>query len=353
MTDLEARLAAALEAEARGAPDAAGLAELARDRADTRRRRVRVGLVGAAAVLAATPIVLKLATGADPDALNRGTMAFPTPSAAAPSTWRTESFRDLEVKVPPSWGHGTLSTWCLRGRNEPGAPVVERPNGGVRSIRCAQPEEGYGIQFFSTATFDPVAGDLTKPWRYGWEPGQVKVYPRDSWLAIACATCEYAVRVVAPDRRTAERVVDSVRTVDGVDSHGCSVRRTESAPRVATGTVAVCRYDGEGWLEQGELLTGGDADAAVAAVDAAPTAQMAYGPGPCKDPDNLPGEVLLREPGREVSVVFDSDCVHDLGVRYGDELYEVTDDVLYWALSPGFSGGIAGDVPVPERLRQR
>lgn len=216
MTDLEARLAAALEAEARGAPDAAGLAELARDRADTRRRRVRVGLVGAAVVLAATPIVLKFATRADPDALNRGTMAFPTASASAPSGWRTESFRDLEVKVPPSWGHGTLSAWCVNGRTEPGTPVVERPDTAARSIRCAQPEEGYGVQFFSTAAVHLVAGDLTKPWRYGWEPGQVKVYPRDSWLAIACATCEYAVRVVAPDRETAQRVIDSVRTVDDV-----------------------------------------------------------------------------------------------------------------------------------------
>jgi hypothetical protein len=30
---------------------------------------------------------------------------------------------------------------------------------------------------------------------------------------------------------------------------------------------------------------------------------------------------------------------------------ELTPDVLYWALSPGFSGGFDGTVPLPKQLR--
>ena len=31
----------------------------------------------------------------------------------------------------------------------------------------------------------------------------------------------------------------------------------------------------------------------------------------------------------------------------------VTADVLYWALSPGWTGGVDGNVPLPPELRQR
>jgi hypothetical protein len=35
----------------------------------------------------------------------------------------------------------------------------------------------------------------------------------------------------------------------------------------------------------------------------------------------------------------------------GDE-HDLTADVLYWVLSPGWSGGVEGEVPMPDMLRQ-
>jgi hypothetical protein len=35
----------------------------------------------------------------------------------------------------------------------------------------------------------------------------------------------------------------------------------------------------------------------------------------------------------------------------GDREKLLTADVLYWALSPGWSGAVGNDVPVPDRLR--
>lgn len=352
MTDFERRVTEALESGAEDSPDATGLAAAARTRARRRGRARTVGVVAAVVVaVAATPVAFSLGDGDGSTAPGVVDTPSSTPtSATAEPGWRTESFRDLEAQVPSSWRYGNLSTWCLDGRSEPGRPVVERPGGAVPAIGCGQPAEGYGVQFFSTALFDPVGGDLTDPWRYGWEPGQVRLYPRDSWLAIACATCDYAVRVVAPDEETARAVIESVRTVDGADGTGCAVRRGGDAPPVGTGTVAVCRYDADGWLQQAELLTGDDAAAATGAVEAAP-ADLARGPGPCDRPAEPFGEVLLREPGRDVSVVFESSCVHDNGVRFDGEGHELTRDVLYWAISPGWSGGTYGDVPLPDRLR--
>ena len=39
----------------------------------------------------------------------------------------------------------------------------------------------------------------------------------------------------------------------------------------------------------------------------------------------------------------------ELLLAYGER--ELTEDVLYWALSPGWSGAVSGDVPLPPHLR--
>lgn len=348
MTELETRVTEALEAEALEAPDAVGLADGARQRARRRSRTRTVGLVAAVALaVAAVPVAVGLGGGDDSETPAVVDTATPSPTDG----WRTETYRDLELQVPSSWGYGNLSTWCLNGTGVPGDPVVERPGGVTPAIGCGEPENGYGAQFFSTALFDPVEGDLSKAWEYGWEPGQVKVYPRDAWLGVVMAG-DYAVRVVAPDQATAQEVLDSVHTVVGADGNGCSVRQDDTGPEVAPGTVAVCRYDAERLLEQSELLTGGDAEAAAAAVQAAPSGSQ-HGGGPCPATPVEPyGAVLLRETDRDVTVVFGSSCALDNGVSSGAERRRLTADVLYWSLSPGWSGGFSGTVPVPEHFRR-
>ena len=50
-------------------------------------------------------------------------------------------------------------------------------------------------------------------------------------------------------------------------------------------------------------------------------------------------------------------AVVDLGgcpqLTVDDETRLLTSDVLYWALSPGWTGGVSGDIPLPKELRQR
>jgi hypothetical protein len=77
----------------------------------------------------------------------------PSATSAAP-TERTESWRDLQVTVPASWGHGTLAEWCSNGTTEPGEPVVERA-GGMRDMTlCTEPANGYGVMFFDGSAAD-------------------------------------------------------------------------------------------------------------------------------------------------------------------------------------------------------
>ena len=37
------------------------------------------------------------------------------------------------------------------------------------------------------------------------------------------------------------------------------------------------------------------------------------------------------------------------GFAWVDGEHDLTADVLYWVLSPGWSGGVEGDVPMPDR----
>ena len=76
--------------------------------------------------------------------------------------------------------------------------------------------------------------------------------------------------VVAPTRDEAERVLGSFERVTGVDANGCAPHPADSTPAVVEGDLRLCRYGVDDWLEQSELLSGQDATAAVAALEAAP-----------------------------------------------------------------------------------
>jgi hypothetical protein len=114
-------------------------------------------------------------------------------------------------------------------------------------------------------------------------------------------------------------------------------------PAVADGTVRLCRYDLDDWLEQSETLSGDDAAAAVAALEAAP----AKGDRMCTMELSGP-VVLVSSPQAEGRVTLDA-CQ---GFSWDGADHDLTADVLYWMLSPGWSGGVSGDVPMPERFRQ-
>ncbi len=317
MTDFEDRLTSSLRSAGADAPDAAGLAPAARARARSRRRRTAlVPAVGVVAVAAVIGGVALLGSGGD-DGTTQVADDVPT---AAPTT-RVETWHAVSVMVPSSWGHGPLSTWCTQG-TEPGTPVVERPGGVVESIACT-PANGYGVQFsdgeaagfeaFSPGTVNESVGDD---------------YPQGSWQGWDQAG-RTRVLVVAPTREEAEQVLGSFQEVKGVDANGCAPH-AEGVTTAAEGTLRLCRYAADGSLEQSEVLVGQDAADAVAALDAAPVSPAK----PC--PSSAAEFVAVT--GHDVSGQVSIDAC--AGVSWGDEHRSLTADVLYWVLSPGWSGQI-------------
>ncbi len=91
------------------------------------------------------------------------------------------------------------------------------------------------------------------------------------------------------------------------------------------------------------MLTGQDATDAVAALESAP----AKGDRMCTMALTGP-RILVTSPDAQGWVTLDA-C-H--GFSWDGTEHDLTADVLYWVLSPGWSGGVEGDVPMPAKFRQ-
>jgi hypothetical protein len=132
------------------------------------------------------------------------------------------------------------------------------------------------------------------------------------------------------------------------DPNGCTTSRAEAPPtEVPDGVMRICRYDEQGLLEQSETVTGPQVDQAAAALEAAPAIDpKAFCPGDAER--NVP-VVRLHTADIHASVDLGGDCarIHGLGPDR-----QLTSNVLYWALSPGWSGSVPGNVPLPEELRR-
>lgn len=358
MSDFESRVRDALQTVAGGAPAPGRLAMGARRRARNRRRATLVASTIAVAAAVAVPSALAFGgldaegpAAPDPSLPVSSSSTSPIEPEEPSSSERVETWRNLEIRVPGDWGYGNLSTWCLGGRTEPGAPVVERPEGAVRSIRCQEPASGYGVQFFDPAAYDPA-----------YPPGHVRQiaadgsgampFPVGAWVGYQYAGdagADAAVLVVARSEDVAHDVLESARLVEGEDGNGCATR-LEDSPGSTSGLVSVCRYTPDGWLEQSELLSPEDSDSAIDALSRAPLRQDQL---PCPaTPERYPVVVLGAGTALgAVRVVWASECPGARGVFFSGVARELTQDVMYWALSPGWSGGVDGDVPLPPELR--
>jgi hypothetical protein len=342
MTDFEERLTDALTHAAGDAPEAGGLVEGARTRSRARRRRTTLAVAAASvAVLGVVAGTAMLGNGGgSPPAADD-----PTPSVVVDPQppQRVESWRDLQVTVPDDWGYGPLSTWCTNGATSPGTPVVERPEGMRDMILCTEPANGYGVMFFDGSLADLVykAGHI---WQY--EKGDAgAAYPEGAWLGYQRgANRDNVVWVVGPDRATTEQILGSVQRITDVDVNGCSPEPTNERFGAAEGTVRLCRYAGDGWLEQGETLTGDDARQAVDALDAAPDRPAMMCPNLADQ-----GYVVVQSADKSAEVRWEG-CAGVFGWR--GVQHDLTSDVLYWVLSPGWSGAVDGDVPLPDPLRR-
>lgn len=352
---LEERLPDALRRHSGDYESVAGLAAGARARATRRGRRRTAGTVAAAALaVAAVPTALAL-TGSSPSvelAPSPPATSDVAPEPDRPSGFRVESWRNLTVSVPPDWGYGGGTDWCGTD-GAPGGAEVTRPEAGVRSVRC-RPRLSYGLYFGDGPAAERVhdSGDV---WQYSWgSRDQMKMYPESAWLGLFEAADHFLVVVTSSEELT-RAILESVRRVEHVDPNGCAPRDGEDAAAGDGDRWSVCRYTGDGWLVQSELLSAEQSEQFLTAVRSAPLRLAPPGscPAPAPEDDSV-GRVIAGNDSDlgPVSVVFESFCPGENGVFMPGTLRELTADVLYWAISPGWSGGVDGSVPLPDPFRQ-
>lgn len=337
MSDFDARLTEVLTSESESAPDVLGLADAARGRARTRRRTKLVGLSAAAVLAVAVPTVAVLATGGSGGGDRQG---VDTPVLDGPADGlRLETWRNVTVEVPEEWGYGSVNQWCTADVTTP-SPVVEKP-GIVTTLMLCEPGFGYGVTFADLRQ-GGVGGDIPVS-----QPTDDLGYPSGAWVGWR-AIGEVGVTVSAADRATAEQVLASATLVEDEDPNGCAV--DPNTPVESGGRMEVCRYDAEGFLTQSELLSADDTAAAEAALAQVGTQDSSS----CEGRGGVvPAPyVVMAARGSTYRVVFEADDCSALGVFVGKETFgPLSEDVLYWAISPGWAGGISGDVALPATLR--
>lgn len=334
MADLEERLTSVLQDGASAAPSAIGLAAAARARARAKRRTRLAGAAVVAVLGVGVPVGLLSTQGSggdgdgDPGPAD-GPVAVDTNGVdepGLPNGYHYESWHDVTIEVPNTWGYGTLDQWCTDGASP--APVVQRP--GVSTLVACTPATGYGVSF-APREGGEVQWPVAQQHSGGWPDGA---------FVGATTVGDVVVTVVARESTVAGYVLESAAANAAIDPQGCPID-TASDPVVPGDAMTVCRYDAGGRLEQSELLTGADvADVESALADAPPTSSRVC--------DAEPGQtVRLASIGQDAQL----DLVCGTLFVHG-EARELTSDVLYWALSPGWSGSLPGGVPLPSELRK-
>jgi hypothetical protein len=343
MSDLETRLAEALRQGAEGAPAAVGLADAARSRARTKRRARMGGVVAAVTLCIAVPTAVVAVRGSDDtgpgpshgandDAASRG----------IPAGQRVESWHGVTALVPDSWGWGSLEDWCADGGQL--EPRVERPGGVSLDIKCAT--STYGLSFQQL----PPGQDRDQVFDWPVTLQTSKGWPPDAYVG-AHGIGDVLVEVTATTPEAALAVLATVREIGSTgDPNGCPSSSLALVRPVGDG-MSVCRYDESGLLEQSELL---DADDAGTAEQAIRTASLDARRGPpCIRPHAPTTTIRMVSSDFDATVTFGGSCWIDTRVRTGDDARLLDPEVLYWALSPGWSGSVPADVSLPSELRQR
>jgi len=265
--------------------------------------------------------------------------------------WRYESYRDIVVQVPASWGYGWApgTDWCADRGDRP-APFPTEPfvdlrgaNSGTLSILCHP-------------TPDEIPLGLEAPERLwtthlslGWPAGDVPdgVTEHGGWTRIISTVGHARFTVLADQEHleTARQIVDSARVVEA-DHNGCAAaspiqdglfpRPQPAFDLVSVGSVdeiAVCQYDvrgpsGQPGLLASRLMSGDAANAELGALQ-----YTSLGSGPNSPDTCLPAEardtaIVLRldpftEP-RDIYVYYDA-CVNN-GFDDGTNLRQLTEE---------------------------
>ena len=343
MSDLEQRLTEALSHGAEGAPAASGLADAARSRARSRRRGRVTMAAAAVALCVAVPTAVVAARGSD--RAGAGPSDHPTATTSppvVPTGERLESWHGVSVLVPDWWGYGNLDDWCANG-GQITTSLVQRPDAVSEDIRC-DPRSTYGLTFQAIDNTDDFEWPTVQQTGRAWAPHA---------FVGGRAIGGVLVMVAAPTRDEALNVLATMRAIgpEG-DANGCTVGSgTKATVDRPDGAMSVCRYDADGLLEQSELLTGKDATAAEQALRAA---QVDARKGPaCEDPHAPTTVIRMLSSDVDASVGFGSSCWSDNRILVGEDPYLLDSSVLYWALSPGWSGSFPEGVSLPSELRMK
>lgn len=250
------------------------------------------------ALLLAGPLVLVAGCGAVPD-------SEPVEGAAG-HRWRWESYAGIELQVPGDYGWRTTGSplypaWCADiGDGGPPQPGVNRGSGSVVPLIGCPADR-------PVDTYAPAV-DLGS---------QVDGSPADhggGWVSETVEVAGVPVTVSDDDADRRQRILSSVRQVDGLDAHGCppdslllepAARPSgRSLPSAADLTgVAVCRYALAGGLPGGTRLPKPilsssrlDADQArglLRAIRAAPEGGGPDSPSTCSDDGRLGEEMVV------------------------------------------------------------
>jgi hypothetical protein len=197
-----------------------------------------------------------------------GTMAGGTGQPEPGFRW--ESYRDVAVQVPQTWGYAFSPDVAHCARTSfPSEPYVDLARGPqpTHAILCGEPLADTDQAMH--LTFSPAAGE--PPWS---EDSEVW---RTSSRELGAARITVTAR--AADADLADRILASAVVVpDGVDPNGCPVVQPDPEPvdlaALVPTRIGVCLYENadadEGALRSSAGLTGAAAAEAWDAVLAAP-----------------------------------------------------------------------------------
>jgi len=351
MSDLEQRLTDALIEGGQGAPSATGLASAARARARRKRRaRIAGGAALVALAIGVPGAVVALSgddapgrsvgpadrgeTAVDGKGDDGGDAQVDVPSLESGYHW--ESWHGVSIQVPDSWTYGSLSDWCADG-GDPETPRIQRP-GTVSELVMCDPSMSYGLSFQEIDNHDDFEWPVVHQSGDGW--------PKEN---VSGGRGIGGVLVTVTTRTSAEAsyILYSMHAIPATgDANGCQYRLRPDEISPPEGALSVCRYDEQGQLEQSEALVGEDAGDAVRVLQDAPE------PGECADTSqgSQPHQVIILESaGISARVDLVNGCPR---VTVDGHVRELTSDVLYWALSPGWSGSVPDGVSLPSELRK-
>lgn len=344
MSDFENRLGETLAQRAESAPGAEGLAEGARSRA-RRRRTTRIVAGASAAVVAMVGVPFGISMlGSDDNGSVQVTDRPPV--AGVPADWRWESYRDVEFAVPPEWGYGALSQYCISSNSN---PVVERPGGVSTEVAC-ETMFGYGV--------------LVGPTEQAPDPSDATLFPAGATVA-ATTVDGVTVTAITADADTAETIIAVAAAYPGPDFYGCEAEVAVPAlgdmpadVDLATDRndpIAVCLYEvgiaGPNLITS-DSLQGADIEKAWLGID---SLEPGNGPNPSSEDCLASPEydaVLLRKGHLDLAWVHYSGCTTH-GVDVGGEVYKLNEQVMWAAISPSRGGfGTGGEVPLPREFRR-